>query len=120
MGFHICEYCRNEREEFIETSSGDVQLVFHNGHFYQMPDMLVHYIRDHSYRPPQEFIDDVMRGDLLAVAGYHPRLDRPPTLVGYLTGDFPKGEMPRLFVYVLAGMMAIAAKQGTRLQTRGI
>ena len=112
MGFHMCEYCNGE------TSSGDVHLTFGSGKTYIMPDMIVHYIERHGYQPPQEFIRDVMGGQLLSGERWQTRAI--PERVGYLSGEYPRGDVPHLFVYVLAGMMAIAAKQGRRQQTKGM
>lgn len=116
MGFHICEYCPKGVRP--ATSSGDVFLTFTNGHSYVMPDMIVHYVQMHVYQPPQAFVDDVMSGALLY--GERAQTKSLPVQVGYLSGDYPCGETPHLFVYVLAGMMTLAAEQGERRQTRGV
>lgn len=114
MGFHICEYCQKE------TSSGDVTLSFANGNTYVMPDMIVHYVGEHTYQPPQHFIDDVMGSYLLGAGSVRWQTKAMPEPVGYLSGAYMRGDVPPLFVYVLAGMMAIITKQGQRMQTRGI
>src|SRR3954453_17645645 len=60
---HIaCPYC----EEMPETSSQDVRLAFTSGRYYQFPDtLLAHYFLEHSFRPPDEFLVDVVRGIML-------------------------------------------------------
>lgn len=115
MGFHVCEYCNNE------TSSGDVILAFRNGNIYVMPDMIIHYVEQHDYQPPQSFIEDVMSGQL--ANGERRSNDGWKVTqggIGYLSGEYLRGSVPHLFIYVLAGMMALAAKQGNRRQTRGL
>ena len=66
MGWHTCEFCPQEPTEtrFKNTSSGDVNLTFTNGHRWVMPDMILHYVADHSWLPPQDFMDDVINGEL--------------------------------------------------------
>lgn len=65
-GFHHCDHCS---EEFIEIRRGaesvrlgsaELWVSGSNGKLYVAPDLIIHYIRDHNYMPPQEFIDAVM------------------------------------------------------------
>lgn len=54
MGFHVCEYCGTNpqpKPRFSFLSSGDVTLVFGNGHMWEMPDMILHYVADHGWLP---------------------------------------------------------------------
>jgi hypothetical protein len=52
-GPHLCELCRNARESRnILVPASDV--------LYVAPAMIVHYIEEHAYRPPAEFIAAVL------------------------------------------------------------
>jgi len=115
MGFHVCEYCKNE------TSSGDVLLVLTNGHVWEMPDMILHYIADHGYRPPGDFIRDVLRESLVEIqhCDRH-RVWDAVVRVGYLSGDYPCGPTPPEFFACLWSLMRQAEKNGQRAQTRGL
>ena len=122
MGSHWCELCdgsyNNSGNLFPKTSSGDVNLTFKNGHKWVMPDMILHYVADHKWQPPQEFVEDVMNGELL-------RCDRTQTRdmgfeVGYLSGEIIPGVVPEKFIENLESLMEIAAGFGMRAQTKGI
>ena len=122
MGSHWCELCdgsyNNSGNLFPKTSSGDVNLTFENGHKWVMPDMILHYVADHKWQPPQEFVEDVMNGELL-------RCDRTQTRdmgfeVGYLSGEIIPGVVPEKFIENLESLMEIAAGFGMRAQTKGI
>ena len=52
-GGHRCPFCGG-------GYSSEVHYVQGNGIKYVFPQMLSHYISDHGYKPPQEFIDVVM------------------------------------------------------------
>jgi hypothetical protein len=56
FGVHSCEICHNER-------SGDEIRVFgHDQTIYAAPRMIYHYVVDHNYSPPKEFIQAVLYG----------------------------------------------------------
>ena len=52
LGEHECEICNNY------TDRGEI-LIIDDDKMYVAPKMILHYIRDHSYRPPEEFIHAV-------------------------------------------------------------
>ena len=52
LGEHECEVCNNY------TDRGEI-LIIDDDKMYVAPKMILHYIKGHSYRPPQEFIDAV-------------------------------------------------------------
>lgn len=64
-GFHFCDFCR---EQVVDgkikcaTSSSELRVIGKNGISYASPQMIVHYIEDHQYLPPKEFVDAVMDG----------------------------------------------------------
>lgn len=133
MGFHTCEYCVDKGIEprFGHLSSGDVNLTFTNGDRWVMPDMILHYVADHNWPPPQKFIEDVMTGEL---AQCDRQQTRGMTLtaifenrnkiyeavkVGYLSGSLTTGPVPEGFVEKLEELMKKAGAMGLRAQTKG-
>lgn len=112
MGFHICQFCDKTHTlgdasnmAFSPLSSVDVTLMFKNGHNYQLPhEGLLHYVVVHNYKPPQEFVKDVMSGELLG--GSFMQTKGMPILVGYLTAEgFTTGEVPHEFVVKLLALI---------------
>lgn len=64
-GFHPCEIC-NETPTVTSSSGrtarlGMAELWIPNsfGGWYACPSMIIHYIQDHSYKPPSVFIEAV-------------------------------------------------------------
>jgi hypothetical protein len=56
LGFHNCSLCPPGQRK-----TGLLNLLIPTGQLlYVTPGMVVHYIEDHGYRPPQEFIEAVM------------------------------------------------------------
>lgn len=96
MGIHVCAYCRSLDEEklrqmeFDPFGSGDAAVWFASGRAWQFPELMPHYVAEHKFRPPDEFVSDVMQGEVIG-GGFCGKLRE----VGYLTGaDFPRGEVP--------------------------
>jgi hypothetical protein len=65
-GYHLCELCHATETNKITTSSGEVTLgsaelhVFSGPIGYAAPNLVVHYVDQHRYLPPSEFIDAVL------------------------------------------------------------
>jgi hypothetical protein len=56
-GFHTCEFCgRAHGIGNVGVPNGDLLFI--------APEMVVHYIEEHGYRPPTEFIEAVLRSPL--------------------------------------------------------
>lgn len=63
-GHHTCQFCqnpsvgfraeRNDKEAWL--GSAEIRLTGKNGRVYAAPDLIYHYITDHCYRPPDEFV----------------------------------------------------------------
>jgi hypothetical protein len=52
-GFHTCEFCKKfRRSGNLGVPAGTVLFV--------APEMVVHYVAEHDYLPPQEFVDAVL------------------------------------------------------------
>jgi hypothetical protein len=58
-GWHSCEFCIDEDDKRDSRSSTEYK-VDGSGKTYCFPQMLIHYIEKHNYKPPQEFIDAVL------------------------------------------------------------
>jgi hypothetical protein len=84
LGWHNCEICTTEGEWYPGGQIGPVvrwkgeelrlyghghQLVEHEGRVYVCPALVLHYILDHGYRPPDEFVLAVVRGRFLTRDG---------------------------------------------------
>jgi len=53
-GWHDCPFCGNAK------SSNQFHFQKKGKTFYDVPQMIIHYIEEHDYMPPQELIDCVM------------------------------------------------------------
>lgn len=58
MGYHNCEFCDDKNAKCCS----DILIVNKDGQIYQCPKLIIHYIEDHNYLPPQEFLDAVENG----------------------------------------------------------
>lgn len=66
-GFHSCDFCGPEwvmqvaerNEERLDLGSAEILVRSNSGVTYAAPDLIYHYIIEHQYRPPQEFIEAV-------------------------------------------------------------
>jgi len=76
-GFHECDLCETE-----EDASGSLGVVA-SGNFgvvdgetlFVCPEMIAHYIADHRYLPPQEFITAILRAELPGTDAYARSVD---------------------------------------------
>jgi hypothetical protein len=65
QGLHSCEFCPSsqfgqpvERDGVqLRLGSAEIRVPSRSGVEYACPDMIYHYMKDHSYKPPQEFVD---------------------------------------------------------------
>lgn len=72
-----------------------------------MPDMILHYVADHGFQPPRDFIYDVMNSEV--VAGHRVQTRSMPQRIGYLSGSFPQGAVPEGFLRKLEVLMLAAS-----------
>ncbi len=65
-GFHVCELCESPVKYLLEMEIGDIKAMLGSaeievrspaGVVYRAPNLIVHYIRDHYYLPPAEFLE---------------------------------------------------------------
>lgn len=119
MGFHVCDYCKNE------TSSGDVTLRFNTGRTWEMPDMILHYVAVHDYMPPTDFVNDILTGKVLDTDRKQAKGVGEFQKVGYLDGTnfttwgTAQNAQGQFFIKLWT-MMQEAAHHGNRRQTRSI
>ena len=60
-------YVDKKRNALMDMPLGFCELLIPsqvNNQYYASPGLILHYIRDHYYKPPQEYIDSVMALDL--------------------------------------------------------
>lgn len=68
-GLHRCEFCvaagpgrkpptsfHDEDGEFL-VGGAEIRIAGPSGVTYAAPDMIIHYVTDHGYKPPEEFLD---------------------------------------------------------------
>ena len=80
-GFHNCELCDGENEWYPSGDAGPIirwrgqpLRIRGHGHFlirineivFLSPVLILHYILDHGYKPPDAFIEAVRQGEFLA------------------------------------------------------
>ena len=56
MGVHLCPFCDGKRIK----GNGEVWIEY-DGKTYIAPQMIHHYIVEHQYKPPKDFIEAVQR-----------------------------------------------------------
>jgi hypothetical protein len=74
-GFHMCEFCDVSVEEWYEQSNtrygekahwlnigtGEIRVIGQSA-LYAAPTLIYHYVVEHNYNPPDEFIEAVLSG----------------------------------------------------------
>lgn len=74
-GFHVCELCHTSVEQWYKEGKarygkqahwcgigdGEIRVIGKTA-AYAAPTLVYHYVVEHRYRPPQEFIDAVLSG----------------------------------------------------------
>lgn len=53
-GVHACWFCRRH------SGNGQIRVPDDNGIWYAAPTLIYHYVADHQYLPPAEFIEAVL------------------------------------------------------------
>ena len=63
LGFHECEFCIDEGNYKNRGKSNSEKELTDNENKvkYKFPEMIFHYITEHKFKPPNEFIEFVMR-----------------------------------------------------------
>lgn len=72
VGFHECEFCTKELADRVigkDIASGTFGVPA-GERIYYCPEMIAHYVADHGYLPPAEFIAAVMACPVPGTAEY--------------------------------------------------
>ncbi|MEU4221255.1 HEAT repeat domain-containing protein [Actinoplanes sp. NPDC026623] len=54
LGYHDCEFCSGES---VFRGNGEYHYYLNSGEAYSAPALILHYIMEHNYRPPEEFLE---------------------------------------------------------------
>jgi hypothetical protein len=72
-GVHVCEFCQAPVDliqadphyqdvwELFRSGNGELHVKGNAGVVYCAPALIVHYVSEHQYQPPQEFVEAVLR-----------------------------------------------------------
>lgn len=72
-GCHVCEFCQPPIDviqiepkyedvwEMFRCGNGEIHVGGNDGIVYVAPQLIAHYVGEHQYRPPEEFIQAVLR-----------------------------------------------------------
>ena len=72
MGVHECEFCRAPEDliqlgrecrsvwRMARSGNGEIRVCSRLGVTYVAPALVWHYVAEHQYQPPQEFIEAVL------------------------------------------------------------
>ena len=73
-GFHDCEYCS---EWGVTKAMGNGEIWVVKGEtLYVAPYLIIHYIEEHNYQPPEDFMDAVINGFRPDSPGYEMKLNK--------------------------------------------
>lgn len=68
-GYHFCDICETEKLGIAEKNgiklvlgNAEIRVFSPNGGIYRAPNLIYHYMSEHHYKPPDEFIDAVLHG----------------------------------------------------------
>lgn len=63
-GFHECEFCQKPEVPTVinglKLGSAEIRVFGSNNAIFAAPNLILHYVAAHGYRPPQQFIEAVM------------------------------------------------------------
>jgi hypothetical protein len=68
-GIHECEYCYPHRSnigerqgEMLQLGSAEIRVFAESGAIYAAPDLIYHYMVEHRYKPPDQFVSALRSG----------------------------------------------------------
>lgn len=73
-GMHSCEFCQDNK-----FSSNEMRIIGSDNSIYASPYLIIHYIEQHNYLPPQEFISAVLEGPEPGTESYNSIIKMLPT-----------------------------------------
>jgi len=74
-GFHSCDLCSPVERDMLVIhqsgtnlwlGSGEVEAAGADGTRYRAPTLIYHYVTEHGYLPPQEFIEAVLQSKAIS------------------------------------------------------
>jgi hypothetical protein len=83
-GFHVCNLCRaapvkplvvENQGRRISLGASEIRVGARTGTIFAAPDLIYHYVREHGYLPPTEFVRAVEEEPLPGSAEYAERLN---------------------------------------------
>ncbi len=81
-GLHWCEFCSGQAGEIVSQAysgktmlvgSAEIRVWGTDGKVYAAPNMIIHYVIEHNYRPPNEFIQAVLDAPMPGSPEYEAR-----------------------------------------------
>ena len=78
-GFHVCEFCDMPRdkvptvqrgEEILSLGFAEIRVFSRSSRVYAAPNLIYHYVVEHHYQPPEEFIQAVLECPLPGSSEY--------------------------------------------------
>jgi hypothetical protein len=68
-GFHQCQFCSvptfgtevSRNDKTIRLGSAEIRVEAQDGKVYAAPNLIYHYVLEHDYDPPQEFLEALLR-----------------------------------------------------------
>ena len=75
-GFHYCGYCKKIDEPWGSSDKwGKANLTIpYKYKLYHYPEMITHYIKEHSYLPPEEFCEAVLACPPMSSMDYYNKM----------------------------------------------
>lgn len=102
-GLHSCEFCSCPSNRFVRhgegllLGSGEIRVFSSTGEAFAAPNLIYHYILEHQYHPPEEFLQAVEKGP-------RPESDEYRELLGRLAvawrENYPVPTEPEPFQFV--------------------
>lgn len=75
-GYHYCVFCEHPNDimllepakvqwegQIMRLGSAEIRVIY-GENVYAAPNLIYHYVVEHNYKPPQEFIEAVLNGPL--------------------------------------------------------
>ena len=82
-GLHECEICRSREantakrdDEQLLLGSAEIRVLSEQGQIFAAPNLIYHYVVDHNYAPPQEFVRAILLGPCPPEDEYYARLSK--------------------------------------------
>ena len=79
QGFHVCEFCdmphdkaptAQRGEEILSLGFIEIRVFSRSNRVYAAPNLIYHYVVEHHYQPPEEFIQAVLECPLPGSSEY--------------------------------------------------